>query len=325
MSKRRSAFTLIELLVVIAIIAVLVGLLLPAVQKTREAANRMSCQNNLKQMCLALHNYHDAFRAFPMGRSTPKAIGQPNTSFSVHSRLLPFMEQNNVYVTINFSDLDNAPENLLAYGTNIKTFQCPSDSYQHNVPQGTGYTNYRANEGSSIWYGVPGYPFPQNVPQANGPFFINTVFHIADITDGTSNTAAFCEKMVGDYSNAVITRQTDMYGVFVVPASQDDAITKCASVDTTNLANQILSNSGGPWLLGSRTTTTYDHSAPPFALSCLFPLVSCFTSPANSNHLGGVNLSLCDGSVRFVNASISLATWQAVGSMNGGEVLGSDW
>jgi prepilin-type N-terminal cleavage/methylation domain-containing protein len=325
MSSRRSAFTLIELLVVIAIIAILVGLLLPAVQKTREAGSRMSCQNNLKQLTLALHNYHDAYNSFPMSRSTPKAIGQPSTSFSVHSKLLPFVEQDNVYKTINFNDVDNAQENLVAFGLTIRTFLCPSDPGVNQIPQGTGGTSYRANEGASIFYGVPGYPQPAGVPDPNGPFFINKTYRIADITDGTSNTAAFSEKLLGDFSNAVATEVTDMYGVFSTPSSQDDAINQCQGIDWTNLANQLLSTSGAPWLLGSRTTTCYDHTALPFSHSCLFPVVGCFTSPANSAHVGGLNLSLCDGSVRFVSRSISLTTWQALGTRNGGEVLGSDF
>src|SRR3954468_13978334 len=99
----RRAFTLIELLVVIAIIAVLIGLLLPAVQKVREAAARASCQNNLKQLALALQNYHDATGTFPQSRSTPLEIGQPAVTFSAHARLLPFVEQDAVYKTIDFS------------------------------------------------------------------------------------------------------------------------------------------------------------------------------------------------------------------------------
>jgi prepilin-type N-terminal cleavage/methylation domain-containing protein/prepilin-type processing-associated H-X9-DG protein len=322
MLRQRSAFTLIELLVVIAIIAVLIGLLLPAVQKVREAANRMSCQNNLKQMALAIHSYHDANRTFPMCRSTPQAIGAPSTSFSVHARILPYVEQDNVFRTINFNVVWNAPDNQLAFGTPIKTYICPSDPNVGNVPPGEAVTNYRVNEGSSIFYGVPGYTLPPAVPQPNGPFFINKTYRIADITDGTSNTALISEKMIGDFSNGIATEQTDMFGIFAVPTSQDDAIAQCQAIVWGDLSNQIQSTSGGPWLLGSRGATTYDHSAPPFAHSCLFPTVGCYTSPPNSAHTGGMNVALCDGSVRFVARNIALPTWQALGTRNGGEVLG---
>ena len=325
MSRRRTGFTLIELLVVIAIIAVLVGLLLPAVQKVREAANRMSCQNNLKQLALGMHNYHDAFSSLPMSRSTPGNIGDPSDSYSAQAHVLPFMEQGNVYNTINFQDLDTAPENQVAYADVVKPFLCPSDPYNSLVPQATGVTNYRVNEGSSVFYGIPGRSTQAGAPLANGPFFINVTYRFADITDGLSNTALLSEKMVGDFSNAIATRQTDMYGVFAPEPDQQTAVNQCNAIDWTNLSNQILSTSGAPWIYGSRTTTCYDHSAPPFALSCLFPTVGWFTSPANSGHTGGVNLALCDGSVRFVNASITPATWQAIGSRNGGEVIGSDF
>jgi len=325
MKHRRNAFTLIELLVVIAIIGTLVGLLLPAVQKVREAATRTQCINNLKQLGLALHNYHGANGRLPMSRSTPLAIGQPSTSFSVHSHILPYIEQDVVFYTINFNDLDNAQENLLAFGTTIKTFVCPSDPGLGNPPPGEAATSYRVNEGTSIFYGVPGYPLPSGVPVPNGPFFINKTFTFFDISDGTSNTAMWSEKMIGDFSNGIATQFTDMYGVFGPITDQPSAIAQCQAVQWANLSNQFLSTGGGPWLLGSRTTTVYDHTNLPFTQSCLFPTVGCFTSPANSGHLNGVNVTLCDGSVRFVARTISLSTWQAVGTRNGNDVPGSDW
>ncbi len=327
MRTLRKGFTLIELLVVIAIIAILIGLLLPAVQKVREAAARTQCLNNLKQLALALHAYHDARGKLPTSRSTPLAVGQPSTSFSVHAQILPYIEQQNLYNTINFSDLDNAPENKLAYAATVKTFICPSDPGVDQVPAGNGLTNYRVNEGSSVYYGIPGYPLLPNVPQANGPFFINVAYRLTDIADGTSNTAAWSEKKVGDFSNNVATEGTDMFGIFTTPSSQADAINQCTNVAWMTLSNQIESTSGSPWLLGSRSATCYDHSNVPFTHSCLFPApgVGLFTSPANSGHGNGVNLAMCDGSVRFVANGVSLATWSAVGTMNGGEVIGSDF
>src|SRR5437660_7925075 len=147
MSSRRSAFTLIELLVVMAIISILVGLLLPAVQKVREAADRLKCTNNLKQIGLALHNHHDSLGSFPASRNYPSAF-----TYSAHARLLPFIEQDSIYKTINFSAPYNDPSNAFASSAPVSIFQCPSDS-QSRIPAGWAGTNYRANEGTSLVFG----------------------------------------------------------------------------------------------------------------------------------------------------------------------------
>ena len=153
MIRHRSAFTLIELLVVIAIIGILTSLLLPAVQASREAARRITCQNNVKQLGLALHSYHDTNRHFPAGRNMfgPPGVGVP--SFSFHSRLLPFVEQQMVYDTIHFSVNWNDPVNATAAASAVSVFQCPSDSGYNGLPAGWAATNYRGSEGNGITHG----------------------------------------------------------------------------------------------------------------------------------------------------------------------------
>jgi prepilin-type N-terminal cleavage/methylation domain-containing protein/prepilin-type processing-associated H-X9-DG protein len=321
MSSRRSAFTLIELLVVIAIIGILIGLLLPAVQKVREAANRMKCTNNLKQIGLAMHNHHDSIGSFPAGKNWPFS-----NSFSAHSRLLPFIEQDNIYKTINFSAPYADSSNALAAAQEVSIFHCPSDSGP-NVPAGWAATNYRANEGTSIVFGW-GSSDPNGVnadmPPPNGIFFTDSKIRFADITDGTSNTAAFSEHLIGDFTNGVATEKTDTFAPGTYPATADQAYADCYSIDWTNLAYQGQSNIGAPWLRGYHSTTQYQHSFPPGSRSCMFPPLRISTT-ANSNHTNGVNVLLCDGSVHFVTYSISLTTWRALGTRDGGETLGNDY
>jgi prepilin-type N-terminal cleavage/methylation domain-containing protein/prepilin-type processing-associated H-X9-DG protein len=307
-------FTLVELLVVIAIIGILVSLLLPAVQAAREAARRMQCGNHLKQLTLGLHNYHDTMRAFPAGR-TARGI-------STHAFLLPFIEQNNVYQQVDFTATWNHAQNAVARATFIDTFQCPSDP-QSSVPLGWAANNYRVNQGSGILWGLP--PASSGDPNfgfaaPNGVFFLNSWTRFSDILDGTSHTAAFSEHGKADFNNGAAHRN-DTFWPQTNPMTPDEAVRDCQAIDPMNLAFQRVSDVGAPWLQGYHSTTIYFHVGPPNGRSCMYPPGRIATS-ARSEHPGGVNMSLCDGSVRFVAETVNLQVWRALGTRAGGEVLG---
>jgi prepilin-type N-terminal cleavage/methylation domain-containing protein/prepilin-type processing-associated H-X9-DG protein len=309
MSHRRTAFTLIELLVVIAIIAILIGLLLPAVQKVREAAARAQCQNNLKQIGVGLHNYHSAYQKLPPG-SNP-------SGFTVLTLLLPFMEQDNLYKQINFTASADDPLNAGPNGTPIKTLICPSDAF--TLPQGLAGNNYFANYGTNI-------NFFGNSSVANGVFALrDNGISLLAITDGTSNTVAFSELKKGDFNNAVYSPADWLnVGSAGLPTTADQAYSICQTVNVQDLSLQCFS-AGGEWLGDDNTGTAYTHVVPPNTTNCCWLANLTFAVTASSYHTNGVNLLLCDGSVRFVPNSISLATWRALGTRQGGEVLGSDY
>jgi prepilin-type N-terminal cleavage/methylation domain-containing protein/prepilin-type processing-associated H-X9-DG protein len=312
MQRKRPAFTLIELLVVIAIIAILIGLLLPAVQKVRAAAARSQCQNNLKQIGIALHNYHSAYQTFP---GATDDMG----NFSVHTFLLPDIEQGNVCMMMNMMAPGTDPSNAMARASVIKTFLCPADPVR-TMPAGSPGNNYRYNCGVSI---VNSYPTAVNaaMPANDGPFWPKKPYSVADITDGTSNTAAFSEHVKGDYSNGVVSPNGDTFKPGTYPSTPDEALAQCNAIDITNLTYQGNSNTGLDWMDDGHTNTRYYHASPPGARSCMFPPQRISTT-ANSGHTNGVNVLLCDGSVRFVPYSINLTTWRALGTRNGGEVVG---
>jgi prepilin-type N-terminal cleavage/methylation domain-containing protein len=311
-TRPRRAFTLVELLVVIAIIGVLVALLLPAVQAAREAARRMQCSNHLKQFVIAAHNYHDTHLAFPAGR---------RRSISTHAFLLPYLEQGNLHQLIDFTVSPNHANNTQARGTRIVVFECPSDP-QTQMPAGWAGTSYRANQGSGVLWGNP----PTNssninfgMPEPNGIFFQDSWRRMADITDGTSNTAAFSEHCRGDFNDGMATLN-DTFAPGTHPANADEAYQQCMAIDISNLSYQGVSDVGAPWLEGYHSTTQYFHVLPPNSRSCMFPPGRIATS-ANSQHPNGVMVSLCDGSTRFFANTVNLDYWRALGSRNGGEAL----
>lgn len=310
--SRTRGFTLVELLVVIAIIGILVGLLLPAVQSAREAARRMQCGNNLKQLGLAIHNYESANKRLPSGRSP--------SGLSIHAQLLPYLEQNNVYNLVDFNVAWNHANNTTARALDIPTLTCPSDPVSI-LPTGWAGTNYRSNQGSGILNGLTptlasdpnfGYPNP------NGPLIPSTYLRFGDVSDGLSNTAALSEHGKGDFSNAIST-STDTFWPQTNPTTPDEAVRDCKAINPLDLQYQRNSNVGAPWLQGSHTTSTYFHVAPPQSRSCMFPPGRISTT-AKSHHTGGVQVARCDGSVVFVPQSIDLIVWRALGSRGEGEV-----
>ncbi len=336
MTKRR-AFTLIELLVVIAIIGVLISLLLPAVQKVRAAALRIKCANNMKQLGIALSHYHDVEKAFPPGMEEKKGIQYPGVAaelyrWSMQSRLLPYIEQQNLSKII---DLGNplfidyqytvAPQNVHGVSQSISVFLCPADWALPFVPIDPNQTdpkfgpcNYMASIGSGAKGGAR--------INADGVCYASSRVRIAEITDGTSNTAIMSESVLGSGGAPLLNNAPGPSQIPLVYAWIGSSMPL-----TTNMCEQAKvwnTNGNSKWADSEVYCTLYDHFYPPNAATwdCVtadyFTLAGFSWRTARSKHPGGVNLLLCDGSVRFVANSVNLKTWTALGSRNGGETFG---
>jgi prepilin-type N-terminal cleavage/methylation domain-containing protein/prepilin-type processing-associated H-X9-DG protein len=287
-SRMRRGFTLIELLVVIAIIAVLIALLLPAVQAAREAARRSQCTNNLKQIGLAMHNYHQTIDKFPMGKSeSASAIGYVGnyagwTEWSAHSLLLPYMEQGPIYNAINFNYCGGWGFGVACNGTAftriIAGFLCPSDTNAGaggSPPPGTGPPNINSYRGSigtttAVYAWGTGYagcpPDPLNItkqsatgnpgclPFSTGVFTYWLPFGIRDITDGTSNTLAFSESLCGDNSNPVPAHRNN--SVTNVTAAVAAQVADASGVSFQNLIAPALQQCTNNYKLATAGTFT---------------------------------------------------------------------
>ena len=204
MNPRRSGFTLIELLVVIAIIAVLIALLLPAVQAAREAARRIQCVNNLKQIGVALHNYQESRGVLP-GADMVFNV----TELSALTNILPYLEQSNIYNSVNCAFSYQDPTNTTAMYTVVNGFVCPSD-LPDAVPSLGAQTNYMANMGAGIvWQSAIGPNV--GMPQPNGVFYGDSATTFAAITDGLSNTTFYSERVLADGNNSVVSPIADVF------------------------------------------------------------------------------------------------------------------
>lgn len=291
--KSSRGFTLIELLVVIAIIAILIALLLPAVQQAREAARRTQCKNNLKQIGLGLHNYHDTYRKFPAGR-----YGCCYGTWQVS--LLPFIEQGNMY-DLWIWDYGNvryssSPNTTNVTNNRIAALTCPSDQVNTPINQITSH-NYAAN------YGNTGYAQQSTlngVAFRGAPFgdFSKGFFGLSDILDGTSSTLLVAEVLQG--------KQSDLRGFTWWG-------------DASSMTTYLGPNSTIPDRIYS---PPYCVNMPEINLPCA---VSTSTEPtmfaSRSRHPGGVQVVLCDGSARFISENINIDTWRAYGTTSGSEVI----
>lgn len=327
-SHARRGFTLVELLVVIAIIGVMVGLLLPAVQAAREAARRMQCGNNLKQLGIGLHNYHDTYSALPY-LSVPASnspVEPRNLYVSGLVGLLPFIEQGALHdqisstTTINgvtYPPYQSYSQRTTAYtpwATEIATYVCPSDPGVGQKPEGYGRNSYCFSVGD---WTPRGY---SDIGSTRGPFALQKTFNFRTITDGLSNTIAMGERCLYTtggqrVKGGSVTNHTSLG----TDPTLNNPITCMATLGSDGLYRDGLTyqarSNGWLWFISFSGTNVINTILPPNGPTCMrsTDIADRMLVPPTSYHPGGVHLLMCDGSVTFVSDSIDTGTL-AVGS-----------
>jgi prepilin-type N-terminal cleavage/methylation domain-containing protein/prepilin-type processing-associated H-X9-DG protein len=369
-SRRPRGFTLIELLVVISIIAVLIALLLPAVQAAREAARRLQCTNNLKQIALAMQNYNTAIGCFPIGQSwaTNKLGLQYNPSsnpWSHFAQMMSFLEQGTLFNAANFAWAPATSVNI-AFNTNstvttshLNAFLCPSDGVSPGSVSSSGTVfnfdcNYVGSTGTTI--NAAGNPTQTSlIQQSTGIFGCDNptlhnvpVYTMASVTDGSSNTIAYSEHLVGGgsvtsaapfrlswegVSQVAGVVNLDAWTVGITPVAQ--VLQACSTYASQNAGNTSVgyADCGTTIWIGWLDATLFNTIAPPN--NSQYAFAACDQSAegslmrsgivnATSNHPGGANFAFVDGSVHFIKSSISLQTYWSLGTRADGEVISSD-
>jgi prepilin-type N-terminal cleavage/methylation domain-containing protein/prepilin-type processing-associated H-X9-DG protein len=337
----RPGFTLIELLVVIAIIAILIALLLPAVQQAREAARRSQCKNNLKQMGLALHNYYDVYGMFPPSRgittSGVSSNGGDNGNYyksrSVHLALLPYLDQGPLYQKFNQDWTFDYSTNLTNSRTKLAVFRCPSDMPYLATAATMATGSFRDAPGNN--YGVNAGPntFWTSTVPSHGMFNKNRVVTFGDIQDGSSNTIAVLESIVSDGNDSVFNTLTDIVKGGTTNWPGDTFWTQ-AQINAygpsclTQGASAHYSIGRGHWANGLTGITIFNTLVTP---NWEYPDCDVFTGGvtdgrgtygARSRHTGGAHALMGDGAVRFMSDSVDLNSWQALGGIGDGKVIG---
>jgi len=305
--SKKGGFTLVELLVVIAIIGILVALLLPAVQAARESARRTECTNNLKQIALATHNYHDTLNVFPSGLlNWPTPTGQANPpkfrAVSVFVLMLPQIEQGNLAAEWNYNDpWQNVVDNRTA--TILKYLQCPSDHLPEKIVTKTSTsTNPMIQKFALTSYGGNGgtQSYANTRATKDGIFFFNSRMAMFDITDGTSNTLLFMERYHKDVpydQNVGSLNKLKEWG-FWSPSSGEPG------VGDVTLGAMVEINYRHP--VGTAVNATYEDKR---------------VTAIGSGHSNGANVALADGSVRFQASNTELSVLRAFATRAGGETV----
>lgn len=323
--RRTKGFTLIELLVVIAIIAILIALLLPAVQQAREAARRSQCKNNLKQIGLGLHNYHDSFNAFPPGAQAGPGtteVARWTQGINWRASILPYLDQASLYNKMDFnnasfSGYSGAPvnsTNTILIGLTIPGYLCPSSTVDPFINTTSPLFDNSSGVLAIHYVGIagatpdpagrPGVCNPGNygIACGNGPLRPGQLTRMRDLTDGSSNTI-------------MVSEQSGVVGVNAISSNYGGGWNGLSRAYPPSAQSAL-----GPYFYAGITTvrfapntktTTSSASSQPYETNTIL----------NSYHTGGIHALLCDGAVRFVSENVDIATFRAACSMNDGIVI----